>query len=193
MDTCEVEFLAERELISITPNFDLGVLHLISGDFGPFKAGLPAEVPLWLAINLRQRRKCRIMPPIWLNVKTLEEIKERETQEKLFTKMPSEHFMEVAQLLLTAASEDIPQAGEIKVVLKDIWDSRQAKTRASCSLLLQDGGKHARVDNLTLMEINSVRPLLPHSMDMIRRLQMESSMEAQISQTQGSSFASPSQ
>jgi GINS complex subunit 2 len=82
METCEVEFLAERELISITPNFDLGVLHLISGDFGPFKAGLPAEVPLWVAINLRQRRKCRIMAPDWLNVEMLELIKEREKDEK---------------------------------------------------------------------------------------------------------------
>lgn len=82
METCEVEFLAERELIGITPNFDLGVLHLISGDFGPFKAGLPAEVPLWVAINLRQRRKCRIIAPDWMNVEVLELIKEREKDEK---------------------------------------------------------------------------------------------------------------
>jgi GINS complex subunit 2 len=48
---------------------------------------------------------------------------------------------------------------------------RQSKLRASATLLLQEGGRHARVDHLTVMEINSVRPLLPHSLHMLRRLQ----------------------
>ncbi|KAF4532159.1 hypothetical protein B566_EDAN002220, partial [Ephemera danica] len=54
--------------------------------------------------------------------------------------------------------------------LQDIWDCRQAKLRASATLLLQEGGRHAKVDHLTLMEINSIRPLLPQSLDMLRRL-----------------------
>lgn len=32
--------------------------------------------------------------------------------------MPNDHYMELAQMVLTAASEDIPKAGEIRVILK---------------------------------------------------------------------------
>lgn len=35
---------------------------------GPFNPGLPVEVPLWLAINLKQRQKCRVIPPEWMDV-----------------------------------------------------------------------------------------------------------------------------
>jgi len=38
------------------------------GDIGPFSAGLPLEVPLWMAINLKQRQKARIRPPEWMDV-----------------------------------------------------------------------------------------------------------------------------
>lgn len=38
------------------------------GDLGPFNPGLPVEVPLWLAINLKQRQKCRLIPPEWMDV-----------------------------------------------------------------------------------------------------------------------------
>ena len=37
-------------------------------DLGPFRPGIPTNVPLWVAINLKQRQKCRISPPDWLNV-----------------------------------------------------------------------------------------------------------------------------
>ncbi|TEA28644.1 hypothetical protein DBR06_SOUSAS1470910001, partial [Sousa chinensis] len=38
------------------------------GDLGPFNPGLPVQVPLWLAINLKQRQKCRLLPPEWMDV-----------------------------------------------------------------------------------------------------------------------------
>lgn len=37
------------------------------GDLGPFNPGLPVEVPVWLALNLKQRQKCRIVPPEWMD------------------------------------------------------------------------------------------------------------------------------
>ena len=40
----------------------------LQGDIGPFNASLPTEVPLWIAIFLKQRRKCRILPPDWMDV-----------------------------------------------------------------------------------------------------------------------------
>ncbi|KAL4688660.1 hypothetical protein H8959_004912 [Pygathrix nigripes] len=46
MDAAEVEFLAEKELVTIIPNFSLDKICLIGGDLGPFNPGLPVEVPL---------------------------------------------------------------------------------------------------------------------------------------------------
>lgn len=46
-------------------------LHLYlfaQGDLGPFNPGLPVDVPVWLALNLKQRQKCRIVPPEWMEV-----------------------------------------------------------------------------------------------------------------------------
>lgn len=45
-----------------------GFAFLRQGDLGPFNPGLPVQVPLWLAINLKQRQKCRLLPPEWMDV-----------------------------------------------------------------------------------------------------------------------------
>lgn len=78
MDPEEVEFLAEKKLVSIIPTFNNNVIHLISGDIGPFRASLPVNVPLWIAVNLKQQQKCKIQPPDWMDVDKLEELKEEE-------------------------------------------------------------------------------------------------------------------
>lgn len=78
MDPEEVEFLGEKQLVSIVPSFTSDPLHLISGDFGPFRAGLPIKVPLWVAVNLKQQKRCRIQPPEWMEVEKLESIKNDE-------------------------------------------------------------------------------------------------------------------
>lgn len=166
----EGEFIAEKEHVSIVPNFNNNIVHLISGDVGPFRAGLPVNVPLWMALNLRQRQKCRIIAPDWLDVEKLEAFKEEEKANKYFTKMPSEHYMVVAQLLLSAVDDDIPRIEEIRMAVKNLWDVRLAKLRSSVDTFIKSGGSHARLDYLTTMEINSVRPLLPHALDFIDRL-----------------------
>lgn len=38
------------------------------GDFGPFNPGMPVDVPVWLAVTLKQRNKCKIHAPAWLDV-----------------------------------------------------------------------------------------------------------------------------
>ena len=46
----------------------------LQGDVGPFKPGLPLEVPLWMATHLRQRQKCRILQPEWMDPEVLEDL-----------------------------------------------------------------------------------------------------------------------
>lgn len=90
MEPLEVEFFAEKEAVTIIPNFSENKICLISvsvmyfiptevaslcvvhthmqGDFGPFNPSMHTKVPLWLALNLKQRHKCRLEPPSWLSV-----------------------------------------------------------------------------------------------------------------------------
>ncbi|XP_066596987.1 probable DNA replication complex GINS protein PSF2 [Prorops nasuta] len=173
MDPSEVEFLGEKELVTIIPNFNFDTIHLISGSIGPFRAGIPLKVPIWLAVNLKQQLKCRIISQEWMKIEELNEAKEDEKLSKLFTKMPSNHYMDEAHLLLSIGSDDIPEGDTIRTAIKDIWDLRMSKLRTSINAFLKNEGVHARLDHLTQMEINSVRPLLPHSLDQMKRILTE--------------------
>lgn len=74
MNPAEIEFMAENEIIQIVPTFNHGShAHLICGSFGPFRAGLPLNVPIWVAMNLRQKKFCRILAPDWMAVDKLQE------------------------------------------------------------------------------------------------------------------------
>lgn len=68
----EVEFLAEDGTLDVIPNFRQERLYLISGDVGPFRPALPVTVPVWLAVDLRMRSKCQIVPPDWMDVASLQ-------------------------------------------------------------------------------------------------------------------------
>ncbi|CAG0879285.1 unnamed protein product [Cyprideis torosa] len=170
LGSAEVEFLAEREIVKVVPNFAHPVLHLVAGDFGPFAPGIPTRVPLWLAVNLKQRSKATLLPPDWMTIEQLEEFKTKEKESKFFAPVPCEHFLEVSRLLLTTGQADIPDAAEIKTLIKDIWDLRTAKLRTSVDAFIRSGGTHAKVDNLTIYEINSQRLLLTKSLKQVHRL-----------------------
>jgi len=85
---------------------------------GPFRPGIPVQVPLWLALNLKQRQKCRLTAPEWMNVETLTRVKEEESQSRIFTPMPDEHYMVSTQLILGAAPHDVANADEIRTLIK---------------------------------------------------------------------------
>ena len=85
---------------------------------GPFRPGIPVQVPLWMAVNLKQRQKCRLTAPEWMNVEILTKLKEDEALSKTFVAMPDEHYMVTAQLVLGAAPHDIANADEIRMLIK---------------------------------------------------------------------------
>ena len=74
----ENEFFAENEIIEILPSFTGPKFQFVSGTFGPFKASRPICVPLWLAIYLKQRNKCDIQVPSWLDVEFLQKVRTEE-------------------------------------------------------------------------------------------------------------------
>lgn len=182
IEPSEIEFLAEKKLVSIVPNFTFGEIHLISGKIGPFKAGLPVKVPIWLAVDLKKQQKCRILPQEWMDVEKLNEVKDIEKQSKLFTKMPSEHYMEEAQMILNAAPDDIVDVDDIRTSVKDLWDCRISKLRTSVIEFVQNAGTYAKLDHLTQMEMLSVRPLLPDALDVMQHIQETGKSSEQMSQ-----------
>lgn len=129
MDPAEIEFLATDQRVSVVPNFNEGVLYLLEGDVGPFKAGLPLEIPLWVALSLRARRKCRVLQPSYLTADALEEVRDAEREQTFFTQLPNPHLFAVAQLLLDVAMADLAEVDRLRTALKDLWDVRQAKLR----------------------------------------------------------------
>lgn len=46
-----------------------------------------------------------------------------------------------------------------------------SKLRTSVDAFVKSEGVHARLDHLTSMEINGIRPLLPHALDQMLRIQ----------------------
>ena len=59
-----------RHAINLFTHCPINDLLLPQGDIAPFNPGLQVDCPLWLAINLKQRQKCRLIPPAWMNVGT---------------------------------------------------------------------------------------------------------------------------
>ena len=118
MNPAEVEFLAENQTIQIIPNFSHERLYLICGEVGPFRPGIPVNVPLWMAINLKQRQKCRLTAPEWMTLETLTKLKEDESQSRNFIEMPDEHYYVTTELILSTAPHDIPNADEIRTLVK---------------------------------------------------------------------------
>lgn len=83
MHPAEIEFMAENEIVQIVPTFNhTSHIHLICGSYGPFRAGLPLNVPIWVAMNLRQKKTCRILAPDWMAVDKLQERLEEEKANK---------------------------------------------------------------------------------------------------------------
>ena len=72
------------------------------------------------------------------------------------------------------------------VLFLDIWDIRQSKLRKIVDAFVQSGSLRATLDNVQLIEINNIRPLLPLTLDHIHQLEMSGA--SATSRLQTSSF-----
>lgn len=89
--------------------------------------------------------------------------------------MPCESYMVVSKLLFSHAADDMPNIEEIKTLIKDIFDIRQAKLRTAIDSILTgtipESGHKTSFNNLTLLESNTSRPFLPYANDLVARLE----------------------
>ena len=77
-----------------------------------------------MALNLRQRQKCRIVQPEWMTPERLEAARDAERESPFFAELPASDLFAVAQLVLDVALVDLSNADRVKSLIKDLWDIR---------------------------------------------------------------------
>lgn len=176
----KLEFVAEDETIEIVTNFSMPVLRMMGGDFGPFQAQHPIRVPIWLAVALHKRRKCRIRPPSWMEIQSLQRVLEEEREsEGEFQPVPF-RYIEVAQILFRECRDDETWDGRenlfrIRSLVEDIRMIRLHKIQTGLKRLERSALKIS-LDNLSGMEVNLIRPFLTKALN--RYYQIEQKIES---------------
>ncbi|CEO95352.1 unnamed protein product (mitochondrion) [Plasmodiophora brassicae] len=175
LSNAEVEFLATGTVVTISPRFNLERLRLWTGGVGPVRLNQPVQVPLWVALHLKRSRKCSILCPSWLNLQYINERIEQERADDLFTDLP-EHYLEAAALLFKHAPDDIPNVVKVKAALNALESIRVAKLRVGLQEI-QPGFTFAKLNNVTLMEIQQIRSYTSAALDQLYDMSQEKFLE----------------
>lgn len=140
-------------------------LHLVSGVVGPFYPQIPATVPLWLAVYLKKRNKCRLKAPDWLSRMKLEDLLQEEKQlgGDAFAVLPSPYFVEIATFLLEFGKESLAEVERVRLLIDSIIDLRKAKVMDGLSTL-EGATVMVSLNNLTSCELNVLRPFMLKSL-----------------------------
>lgn len=154
----ENEFFAENELIQIVPNFREDAFNFVSGTFGPFRPAKPIAVPVWLAMYLKQRNKCQVQIPRWLDYDYLTKVKavERELKE-LFSEDIPYYYFELSSLLFNNCADEFQNVQKMKSVIEDIFELRKEKL-VRLLKIIDPVNPVKYLSNVGSVELNSVRP-----------------------------------
>jgi len=99
---------------------------------GPFTAGMPSDVPLWVAKALYRRNFCQIELPEWLSVESLTSILKEEREADVLSKRLPFHYYEIARALDCCLLDGKNPTGRAtKVVLQDLVAVRSDKLRTN--------------------------------------------------------------
>ena len=127
-------------MVTIVPSFNSdSTLPLLSStqkvNVGPFIAGMPSDVPLWVAKALYRRNLAQIEPPEWLSVDVLTSILQEERESTLLSRRLPYHYYEIARALDCCLSDNNHNGAgggngkATKVVLQDLVAVRSDKLR----------------------------------------------------------------
>ncbi|KAN0032797.1 hypothetical protein ACTFIV_006720 [Dictyostelium citrinum] len=190
----QIEFLAEDTTITIVPNFKMESLIFLSGEYGPFVPSFPIDIPLWLAISLKKKKKCVITPPDWMTYNKLKIKYEEENYIKDgFVELP-ENFIEISSLLLANCPDDIKDINKIRGIIQNILTRREYKLEESFKSHLESLAEGESVTtmefkNFSMMEINKIRPSYVSGINNLNRIQNSDNVNNN-SQSQPSSNSS---
>lgn len=181
----EIQFIVENEPIRVFPRIttrrSLRSRHqdhapaakcaLISSDsdnINQMVAMQGTELPLWLALLLKQQNKCSIVAPRWLTTHALDQsIQFEKKNADRFSPMPW-NWLVLAQLLFGKAPDDFHDpVHELRSRIQDLRELRQLKVLRGLRHLNES---HLQLDNLSLLEINELRPFIVGTMDKLREI-----------------------
>lgn len=139
-------FRADDAVIDIIPQFALQqplLLHTSAKQVGPWQAGIPTKVPLWLACHLQTKRLCTIPTPTWLNVNSLAEILAFERKESTLwrdeSRLPFDYYQIAQRMSLDPA---------VQLLMKDLLQVRMDKLRQQFQDLLKNQPVQMEDENL---------------------------------------------
>ena len=189
----EIEFVAENSMVTIIPKFKLGVLYMITGEYGPFLSQTPAEVPVWLGVHLKKLQRVNIKAPDWLEVEYLTSCLEQEKRDQNLSRSLPHHYSEIASMLFEVASDDIDQADRLRTLVEDITNIRQTKLRKGMESVMENvkvsGSPNVSLTGIAALEMNKIRPSFLHGLEMFWKLRnMNKVSSEQANQVLGSSF-----
>lgn len=157
----QAEFLAEDELIEISPMVVAGTVQLVSGDFGPFEPSIAIAVPLWLALAMKKLRRCHVLPPRWLTVAEVERVLQLEREREDALQEIPHFFFQIAAVLLHRAEDDLQAPGRLRRSVEDLSSIRAGKLRRWMQANVRDRTNALKIQHLTSLEVESHRPVLP--------------------------------
>jgi len=179
MSLCQrSSFTAENTPITIVPAFTSpkAPLALLSSPYqqsaGPFVAGMPATVPLWMAKLLYQKQLAQIQLPDWLSVDRLKAILDEEKTSELLTGHLPFYYYEIARSLTSILNQGSfdgrsGQQQAALVLLQDLVAVRIDKIRQNFHELSRETLVHVAEDlpmiavtGIASVELNKIGPFL---------------------------------
>ncbi|CAB9502451.1 GINS protein PSF2 [Seminavis robusta] len=195
-------FLADDSLVTIIPDFDYSHdIPLMSGSakVGPFRAGIPTEVPLWFALMLQQRSLCSLKVLDWLATENLTNVKQHETTQTTLAPTTSTtntttndndgatlpfYYAELGQRFVSAKSHSqaaqAPKAS--RLLLQDIAQVRLDKLRQQFQQLTRQQMANPNicvaVPGIASAELATLKPLITQALNDQRFLATSAASDA---------------
>jgi len=177
----KLEFFAEEERVTIVPSFSAEPYECVSGTHGPFRPNVPVAAPLWLALYLSRRAKCRLVTPAWLSPARLERtIRAEQEDGSTFQPVPF-YYAEVACLLFEHAREAFgADFARVRALLARLSNIRRHK--------IEDGLRQVqaavtvRLNHLSACEANLIRPSFQGALGAFDRLERQEAAWAEAAQ-----------
>lgn len=183
----EVQFIVENEPIKIFPRITTRQVtrgntrngqapsqsswKLITTDDKPLNNMVvmqSTEIVIWMALLLKQQNKCSIIAPQWLTKKELDKsIQYEKKYTDRFSSLPW-NWLVLSQLLFKRAADDFyDPVHELRSRIQDLREIRQSKVLEGLKHLNES---HLQLDNLSLLEVNELRPFIIGIMDKLREV-----------------------
>jgi GINS complex subunit 2 len=126
-----------------------------------------------MAKELSRKKLCRILPPTWMSpeylVSALKE--EKENQEKFCSLLPF-FYIEISSAVFESevriGGKGAEQAGIIRLLIKEIAEERDKKSRKGLSQMNPD---IVQVNNIGAQELNHIRSFYLQVVNNIQRLE----------------------